>query len=265
MQWTDDLTIETPEQIDVSLEIAGLGSRFVAQVLDWLIKGLMLGVLLVLVLVLASLLGTEFTDRSPSPYLLALGVGLGYAIVLGFDIYYEARHNGQTPGKKFAGIRVIREGGGPLDFRAACIRNLLGTADLLPAFYLLGALIVLLSARGQRLGDMAAGTIVIRERALEPPADLAGVIEKLASKEFSFTPTQLAACAAEDRYLLRSFFQRYPDMEQPARGQLARKLADEFVRKTAWQPTTPINDGRRAMAFLASLYRDIEDLARHEG
>src|SRR5437867_2113985 len=149
MQWTDDIRIETPEQIDLSLEIAGLGSRFVARVLDWLIKWGILAVAALLGLIVVGLIGVAW-GKLASIMLLAVLVALFYAFLLGFDIYYEVRHNGQTPGKKFVGIRVLREGGAPVDFRSACVRNLLGTADFLPMFYLLGGLIMLLSPRGQR-------------------------------------------------------------------------------------------------------------------
>lgn len=274
MQWTDDVRIETPEQIDVALEVAGLGSRFVAQILDWIIKW---GILLVvgsLVLLVLALLGAgpepgqlglpgRSGDRAVQTLVLTFLVALFYALLLGFDIYFEVRHNGQTPGKKVAGIRVIREGGAPVDFRAACVRNLLGLADFLPGFYLLGALLVLLTPRGQRLGDLAAGTLVIRERALQPPADLGGFIERLAIPEFAFTAEQLTACAPNGRYILRSFFQRYHQLEERPRHRLAYRLAREFLGKTAYPLSAPITDGPRAVAFLASLYRDIEKLAQH--
>src|SRR5437868_9176730 len=132
MAWADDHRIETPELVEVSLEIAGLGSRFVAQLWDWFIKWGILAVVSLLAAILLALLGAVNRFRSGSVLVLAVVVGLFYAFLLGFDIYYEVRRNGQTPGKRLAGIRVIREGGGPLDFQAACIRNLLGLADFLP-------------------------------------------------------------------------------------------------------------------------------------
>lgn len=263
MQWTDDIRIETPEQIEVSLEIAGVGSRFVAQVIDWLIKWTILFVAGVAILIAAALLGISFRMETAPIFLLALLGAMFYAFLLGFDIYYEVRQNGQTPGKKFAGIRVLRESGGPLDFRAAGIRNLLGLADFLPAFYMLGALIAMVSPRGQRLGDVAAGTLVIRERALRPPAELEKEMERLASNDFVFTADQLAACAGGDRHVLRSFLQRYGEMEAHSRHQLATRLAQTLSQRMAYQPSIPISDGCRAEAFLASLYRDLEKWVRH--
>src|SRR5581483_4592463 len=201
MQWTDDLRIETPEQIDVSLELAGLGSRFVARLIDW---GVVLGLLAVigfLGVIVATLLGGSVAQNTFGAYVLALVVALFYFCFLGYDIYFEVLQNGQTPGKKRAGIRVMRQTGAPVDFRSACIRNLLGMADFLPFFYLLGGLIVLLSPRRQRLGDLAAGTIVVRERAQSVPVDLSSEIERFASTEFAFTADQLASCSTDSRHI----------------------------------------------------------------
>jgi uncharacterized RDD family membrane protein YckC len=258
MAWADDHTIETPELVEVSLEIAGLGSRFVAQLWDWFVKWGILLVVSLLAAILLGLLGAMERFRSGSLLVLALIVGLFYAFLLGFDIYYEVRRNGQTPGKRLAGIRVIRESGGPLDFQAACIRNLLGLADFLPAFYLLGGLLVLLTPRGQRLGDMAAGTIVVRERALRPPADLDDRLAELASDELVFTPEQLTACSAADHHILRSFLLRYLDMDPKSRDQLANRLADSFQRKLNYQAPSPVEPD----VFLSSLCRELERWAR---
>jgi uncharacterized RDD family membrane protein YckC len=261
MPWTDDVHIETPEQIELSLELAGAGSRFVAQVIDWLIKFLFLVVLACLGAVFGALLGvTELSFAA-----LFLVVILGFFIALAYDVYYETAWNGQTPGKWVARIRVIREGGAPIDFRSACIRNVLNVADLLPAFYLLGGILVLLTPRKQRLGDLAAGTVVIRERVQEAPADVPEEIRRLASAEFTFTPAHLSACSPADRGILRSFFVRYHQMHPEPRRDLAHRLAEIFLTKTAYQPPYPLRENSQAEAFLASLYRDLEQWDRHGG
>jgi uncharacterized RDD family membrane protein YckC len=257
MQWTDDVRIETPEQIDVSLEIAGLGSRFVAQLLDWLIKwGTLFCVAMVLLIVAGGFEQLSFVVQ-------AVVVALFYVFLLGFDIYFELKNNGQTPGKKTAGIRVVREGGASLDFTSACLRNVLGLVDFLPAFYLLGALIAMLTPRGQRLGDLVAGTVVIRERVLQPPAELDGRIQQMVRDEFAFTPDQLRVCTSADLHVLRSFFQRDGEMEPDPRRQLALRLTQTFLQKTGYQPASPIGDGERAVAFLATLYQSVESWLKH--
>jgi uncharacterized RDD family membrane protein YckC len=212
----------------------------------------------VLALVVATLL-----DRGPDVVasqrlLLAVALGLVYLIWLGFDIYFELRQNGQTPGKRYAGIRVIRDGGAPLDFQAACVRNLLGMADYLPVFYVLGAILILLTPRRQRLGDLAAGTLVIRERALAAPDDLHKAVARWADPGHVFTAAQLAACSPNDRHLLRSYLLRQGHLDRDGRDSLALKLASTFQARTGYEPEFPLLSGDEATRFLASLYRDLE-------
>src|SRR5207237_7237038 len=128
----------------------------------WKLFALLL--LLVVGLIFFALANAHLSDWLEGYYLAVLGLIVG-ALLMAYDVYFEVRHNGQTPGKRHQGLRVLRESGGPFDFRRSCIRSLLAVADLLPAFYLLGATLVLLTRRHQRLGDLAAGTMVIRERA----------------------------------------------------------------------------------------------------
>jgi uncharacterized RDD family membrane protein YckC len=264
MEWTDNVQIETPEQIDVSLEIAGAGSRFVARVYDWVVKYAIL-LLVVLGCILFYQVGLNSLGQAAAILIIGVVGAIAFAFWMGYEIYYEVHRNGQTPGKKIAGIRVIREGGAPVDFTSSCIRNLLALVDALPAFYLLGGLLMLLNARGQRLGDMAAGTLVIRERSggLLPKAT--EEINQFASDNVVFTANQLAACTANERNILRSFFQRYRQMEVRPRLQLALRLAGEFQRKM--DPETPngVKTGEEALTYLASLFRDMEKLAQQGG
>lgn len=264
MEWTDNLNIETPEQIEVSLEIAGLGSRFVGCVVDFLYKALFILLLVLVGIILGALLAASAPQFSV--YLLvALLFGAYFIFSVGYKIYFEVRHNGQTPGKKFAGIRVIRAGGAPVDFMTAGIRNLLALGDFVPVFYLVDGFLVLITKKGQRLGDMAAGTIVIRERLEEAPREETKQVENWASAEIAFTAAQLAGCQPEDRHILRSFFQRFQTLRERPRRQLALHLATEFARKTSYPPAFPLDSGEQAMTFLASLYRDLEKLARQGG
>jgi uncharacterized RDD family membrane protein YckC len=259
----DEVRIETPEQIDLALEPAGLGSRFVALFLDLLIQVGVLVVLVILGAFLLALIGFQATEGWVQGVLLALLLAAVFLFQFGYDIYFEVRHNGQTPGKRVAGIRVMREGGGPIDFRSSCIRNLLRPVDLLPVFYLLGALVAALNRRRQRLGDLAAGTMVIRERNVEMPDDLAETIGQFASDEFSFGPEHVAACEPGDRHVLRSYFARYDQLEPKARAKLACRLARAFCSKTGYQPHQPLTTARISETFLASLYRDLDQWAKH--
>jgi uncharacterized RDD family membrane protein YckC len=262
MQWTDEFQIETPEQIDLSLEIAGIGSRFVARIVDWGVKFLTLAIMLALGALVAGLFGAAFGIQSLGIGVAAILVVLIFALMLGYEIYFEVRHNGQTPGKKRAGIRVLMDTGAPVDFRASCIRNLLAFADFLPALYFLGSLLVLITKRGQRLGDLAAGTIVTRERAVCAPKELHEEVEGMAAPEILFTSAQLAACHPEGRHILRAFFERQSQMDEFARQTLARRLAKEFMRKASIS-ISPSLDDRQTVPFLAALYRDLERYGQH--
>jgi uncharacterized RDD family membrane protein YckC len=264
MEWTDEIRLETPEQIGVDLELAGLGTRFVAQTVDWAIKGLVGFAVFMLGAIVAGAMVLDPDLERASPFLLALVAAALYAFFTGYDVYFEVRHHGQTPGKKYAGIRVIRDGGAAVDFRTSCVRNLLAPADFLPGCFVLGAALVFFTARHQRLGDLAAGTLVIRERALEAPGDLSRIVDRLASAEHIFAARHLTACAPTDRALLRAFLLRLGEMDEAGRDRLALKLAGLLLQKTGYQPTLPIRDGDRATAFLASLFRDLEDQSRRK-
>ncbi len=264
MQGPDEVRIETPEQIDLALEPAGLGSRFVGWVVDSLVW---LAVLLLILL--AAAIAAGLAGYSPGRQtwtggiVLAVIAVLVYLLLLGYDIVFELRWNGQTPGKRLAGLRVIREGGAPIDFRSSCIRNLLRPVDTLPLFYGVGTLTALLTARRQRLGDLAAGTLVIRERALAAPADPAAVFARYASSELQFTADQVQACAPADRHVLRSYFDRNEGMEARARRRLAGRLAQMLAGRVGYEPNGVLTDLGEAEKFLASLYRDLDAWARH--
>jgi uncharacterized RDD family membrane protein YckC len=264
MRWAEEIKIETPEQIDVALEVAGIGSRYMAQAIDWAVKFVAIFAIAIVGVIVVALLDLQLNDRTAQAMAGALFLAAAYLLALGFDIYFEVRRDGQTPGKMVAGIRVIREGGGAIDFASASVRNLVGLADFLPFFYLLGALVMMLNAKGQRLGDMAAGTLVIRERALAPPGQDVEVASRFATDEVVLTSQELSVCGPADRHLLKSFFQRYPAMDERARERLATTLANEFVRRTSFRLDAPRATQLAPEAFLASLYRDLEAAARHE-
>lgn len=263
MRWADEMRIDTPEQIGLDLELAGLGSRFVAKTVDWFWKALLSLVLLAIGLFVLALAGGANPFENPSKVLIAVLVALAYLVWLGYGVYFEARWNGQTPGKRFAHIRVIRLGGAPVDAVAAAVRNLLGGADFLPGFYFLGATLILLTANRQRLGDMAAGTVVVRERWAGEAPESEDELLKHASPEVAFTPGQLAGLAPADRVVIRSLLQRFPGMDRAGREQLAVRMAASFHRKTGFAAAPPPADGHDARAFLASLLRDLTQYLRH--
>ena len=158
MALEDRLRIATSEGIDVDLVITGLGSRFLAAMLDTLLQFVLL--IAPLVVLGATGFGGTWSDAVAAVWtLLAL---------LGYYPIFETIGAGRTIGKRAAGIRVVDRHGRPIGFLTSMVRNLIRIVDFLPIFYGVGITAILVTSRSQRLGDLAAGTYVVRERLRSP-------------------------------------------------------------------------------------------------
>jgi uncharacterized RDD family membrane protein YckC len=154
---SDDLVISTPERVAFQYEIAGIGSRFLAQILD----SLVITVILIAITILAASLGGLFGSGQLA---ILIEIILGFILLAGYFLISEAAWNGQTLGKRAARLRVVGDHGEPLTLGQAAIRNLVRIVDFLPVFYAIGMLTLFINGRGKRLGDFAAGTLVVRDR-----------------------------------------------------------------------------------------------------
>ena len=160
----NDIQITTPEQVSLKFKIAGLGSRATANIVDWFI--------LVLINVAVSLsivsLGKMIPDPHPIPpvsnYVYAIMIILLFLLLWGYFVFFEFFASGRTPGKMLVGIRVIQENGQSITFLASAVRNLFRIIDFLPALFLLGILMIFFHSRHKRIGDIAAGTLVVYQR-----------------------------------------------------------------------------------------------------
>ncbi len=142
-------TFETPEGTELELRTAGVGPRLLAWLIDW---SIWFALAFILIPLSFALFGK-------------FGVGL-FLIVLFFlwwfyDVYFEVARRGATPGKKAMGLRVVHDDGTPVSWNASIVRNLLRSVDYMPFFYFFGLLSSLLNKDFKRLGDLAAGTLVI--------------------------------------------------------------------------------------------------------
>lgn len=164
---SDDLIISTPERVAFQYEIAGIGSRFLAQIVDSLI----ITAILIAISILAASLGGIFSSGELA---LLVEIILGFILLAGYFLISEAAWNGQTIGKRAARLRVVGDHGEPLTVGQAAIRNLVRIVDFLPFFYAIGMLTLFINGRGKRLGDFAAGTLVVRDRERISLYDLAG-------------------------------------------------------------------------------------------
>jgi uncharacterized RDD family membrane protein YckC len=222
--YDDRVTIATPEGVDLDLRLAGLGSRFVATTIDLLIQSA------IIVAAGLALVGVDIFSGESA----VSGVGAAvfsvvfFLIIVGYDILFEVLASGRTPGKRWTGLRVVRSGGQPVGFITSTIRNLLRLVDFLPFSYLVGIVSILVTRRNQRLGDVAAATLVVRERvgdvrrapSVPPPAVLD---TGLAWDVSAITGDELAA--------VRSFLERREGLTSEARALLAERLAETLRDK----------------------------------
>ena len=213
------LRVRTPESIAFSYELAGLGSRFLAVAVDVSIQ-------IVVLLTLFWGLTLAAPVRSPAPrqtthlsesLAVALIIAIVFLVFFGYFIAFETLWNGQTPGKKLLGLRVVRDGGYPIDFPASAIRNLVRVGEFAVGFYAISAVAAVLSAESKRLGDMAAGTIVVRDA---KSANLETILAR--SRLQSAVP---AAITQEEHALVDRFVARRSGMHPAMRSQIAAQLA----------------------------------------
>ncbi len=164
--------IETPDHGALEFELAGFGSRFSAHLVDALFIAVII-LVISLGLTAVGALGHGglhgLFEGGPASWahswMVAVLVMLIFLVIWGYFVFFECLMHGSTPGKRQLGIRVIRDDGLPIGFREAALRNLVRAADILPPpCYLLGAVVLFLDRHGRRLGDMVAGTLVVREK-----------------------------------------------------------------------------------------------------
>jgi uncharacterized RDD family membrane protein YckC len=247
---TNTLTIRTPEGIEFSLLLAGPVSRFLAWSVDfWAI--LALNKLLNVVLGFVGILSRD---------LAATGSILGYFVIsIGYGIFFEWYWQGQTPGKKLMRLRVTDVQGLQLQFNQVVIRNLLRFVDSIPAFYLIGGLACMVNRRGQRLGDIAANTIVVWNPRIEAP----DLDQLLAGKYNSFrrhphleARLRQHTSLAEARIALQALLRR-DEFEPRARVELFEKIISHFKTLAAFPPeaTDGISDEQYMRNIVDALFR----------
>jgi uncharacterized RDD family membrane protein YckC len=214
------VAVETPEQIRFDFELAGVAPRALAYLLDLLIRA---GIVSVASLVLAMVVGWASMELAGGLTLVLL-----FAVEWGYHTLLEWRWNGATPGKKALRIRVVRVDGVGLDFTRSALRNLLRAADLFPLFYAAGIATMIVGGRQRRLGDLAAGTMVVRtERArlaaLPPLPEGAVPLAPGALRELHLRAREVT--------LIDEFFRRRPLLSAERARELAGLLAGPLARR----------------------------------
>lgn len=157
------ISVRTPESVAFSYELAGLGSRFLALAIDLLLQTIVAAIIFFSAAYLESRLHPAVSAKWLNSFGIAIVIVTTFAIFFGYFIIFEALRDGRTPGKQIMRVRVVRDGGYAVDFGSALIRNLIRILEMALGFYAISAVAALASPENKRLGDMAAGTIVVRE------------------------------------------------------------------------------------------------------
>lgn len=228
--------VVTPEAVVLSFETAGLGSRVLAALVDLAVQG---GALFLGVLALTVFGATAQSDAvGVAVFVLLLLLVTG--VLLGYPIAFETLWRGRTPGKAALGLRVVTTDGAPIRFRHAAVRGFLGLIDLWATTGAVAVVSVLLSRDDQRLGDLAAGTLVLRERsgAGTPTATEFRVPPGLEA----YTSTlDVAGLTPEEYGAVRSFLLRAGSLPPEVRASLAASVAERVAvgmhhRRPDWLP-----------------------------
>ncbi|MEO9171362.1 MAG: RDD family protein [Candidatus Baltobacteraceae bacterium] len=217
------LDVRTPESVAFSYELAGIGSRFLAVAIDFVAQ---IGILALV------FWGLYLISRGapPAPHLPAgerfwsnVGVAIVIAIVFfvffGYFIAFEALWNGQTPGKRAMGLRVVRDGGYPIDFTSSLVRNLVRVGEAALGTYAIAGIVAVLSPENKRIGDIAAGTIVVRDARMSGGRSTLDALS--AQPQYAST----AYLSGEERALVKRFLERRFALEGARRRALAAQIA----------------------------------------
>ena len=225
------LSIETPEQIDLSFQKAGIGSRFYAALID---TGL-----LALIAFVGYYVNRNFImelGNTLGNWLGAFGGIIVFALFWGYYMVFEVTTNGQSLGKRALGLRVIKEGGYPIGFADSAIRNLVRLVDFLPFFYGAGLLAMLINKDWRRLGDLAAGTLVVKTaptgRRLTGVNSTAAPVNIPPQKTFTFSAWIRPELVTETELgVIREYLGRRGMLPKSRRAELARTIASPIVEK----------------------------------
>ncbi len=282
-EWEDDISILSSENVGLAVETAGLGSRFGALALDTLLQALLIGLIIWATIEVWQFLPqnavwVKWLESGASAFLIFLIS----TVVLGSQFLFEWLWDGQTPGKRWLGLRVMQSDGMMAGTWAIFVRNLLRAVDFLPSMYGLGALVAIINPHNRRIGDLVAGTVVARERYDATRSKVLDINEAAEAFLTSFEATKLSAplpatvAAAsvaasfsdgttpqtdgsapvplwlltdEDRELLHDYIQRSDKLRGDARSRLAQSLGTRLSTRLGYASPSRVE----SEAFLHTL------------
>jgi uncharacterized RDD family membrane protein YckC len=250
MDWEKRYDMDTPELVPVRYDVVGLGSRFVGYAIDNTIIFSVIALVVLVVMLSLMALGVSFDFdietlggmalNTVTKALIAFLTLFFFTFYWGYHVFFETARFGRSPGKRYAGIQVVKADGSPITFRDSLIRNLLRIVDMLPTGYVVGSVAMLRSPRGQRLGDKLAGTIVIRNRGMSY-LDPAGAEQEIRIKAQPDPGMAVSRGRLTDREseIVISFLRRRETLDAERRVEIARRIAHQIAYKYQMQGYNP--------------------------
>ncbi|NJL23571.1 MAG: RDD family protein [Leptolyngbyaceae cyanobacterium SM1_3_5] len=226
MRFFNRISLQTPESVELELTLAGIGNRAQALLIDYLIWSAALLVVLIIWAIVSTGLLFSLPDAGVvQQWIGAIAFLFTFVVYVGYFVFFETLWHGQTPGKRFAKIRVVREDGKPAGLSQATLRSLLRPVD---DILFIGALLIVFSNREKRLGDWAAGTIVVQEERPVAAADfrVREAAQILADRlQFEADINQLQP---DDFAVIRRYLQQRSQMNVQAQIELSSRLAQQL-------------------------------------
>jgi uncharacterized RDD family membrane protein YckC len=244
MQYLKRVKSRTPESVELEFTLAGIGSRALALLIDYM---LWMVILTVLLTAFAFLYYLFSRIDGAAKWIISIQALIFFVVYIGYFIFFETLWQGQTPGKRYVKIRVIRDDGRNAGLQQAIMRSLLRTVDDLLS---LGLILILFTKQEKRLGDLVAGTIVIQEAqnsnheiVIDPAAqELADALTKTG---------RMAALTPDDFATVRRYLQRYPTLSKEAQRTVSENLHQEILAVTRMYPKT---DKPNCHLFIQAVY-----------
>ncbi|MUV37509.1 hypothetical protein JNUCC1_01315 [Lentibacillus sp. JNUCC-1] len=253
--------VKTPEYVSLNFSLAGLGSRAAALIIDQILISI---VMLAFMLIFFFAMGADLVGDSLWPFAVLIIV----VFILNYGYYFVAEYffAGRTIGKRLMGIRVIQENGHSITLLSSLIRNLVRIVDMLPQGYFIGMLMVFLHPKHKRLGDLAAGTIVVHERKVKKKASSALETEismrQLTKDSTLIAGANLSALGQKEWNLLKTYVHRLPQLDPSTRVSMTRQLASAIFPKANLAVGTKTN--KQLEDILIVLYLNLRDEWEYE-
>ncbi|AFY34562.1 RDD family protein [Calothrix sp. PCC 7507] len=241
----------TPESVELEFSLAGIGNRAWALIIDYHVLAVIMVVFFIVWTIVSVQLGDFWVDIFGSGvalWLMAIAFVVSFCIYAGYFVFFETLWQGQTPGKRFAKIRVVRDDGRPIGLQQATLRGLLRIFD---EFLYIGAFLIALSRLEKRLGDLAAGTIVIQAQIPVTSATFTISEQAKSLHEQLLQICDLSSLLPDDFAVIREYLQRRSLMSPKAKASLSLQLTQQLQ---AILHLEQIPEGATFDVFLEAIY-----------